>query len=254
MTVVVDLTPVIDGTGPARLLDMVAGRSADALSSWLAKRDENFRSRVKVVAMDGFAGYRTATAAELPAARAVMDPFHVVHLAAEELTVCRQRIQQAICGHRGRSGDPLFGIRRILLTRTELLTDKQKLKLAAALDRDDAHLPVEVTAWCYQDLIAANANPDRRAGKLAMFKCLKRIRTGLPKGLEELAQLGRSLWRRRAEILAYFDVRVSNGPVEAINGRLEHLRGIALGFRNLDHYILRSLIHSGQLQERINAL
>ncbi len=87
-----------------------------------------------------------------------------------------------------------------------------------------------------------------------MFKCLTRIRTGLPKGLEELAQLGRSLWRRRHEILAYFDVGVSNGPVEAINGRLEHLRGIALGFRNLDHHILRSLIHSGQLQERINAL
>ncbi|TCW18436.1 hypothetical protein EDD19_1624, partial [Dietzia cinnamea] len=26
------------------------------------------------------------------------------------------------------------------------------------------------------------------------------------------------------------------------------------GFRNLNHYILRSLIHSGQLQNRINAL
>lgn len=39
-----------------------------------------------------------------------------------------------------------------------------------------------------------------------------------------------------------------------LNARLEHLRGIALGFRNLKHYILRSLIHSGQLQKRINAL
>ncbi|WP_260870767.1 transposase, partial [Gordonia paraffinivorans] len=46
----------------------------------------------------------------------------------------------------------------------------------------------------------------------------------------------------------------SNGPVEAINGRLEHLRGIALGFRNLGHYILRSLIHSGGLAERLHAL
>ena len=80
------------------------------------------------------------------------------------------------------------------------------------------------------------------------------LRKGLPAGLEELAQLGRTLWRRRADILAYFDLGASNGPVEAINGRLEHLRGIALGFRNLDHYILRSLIHSGQLQDRINAL
>ena len=204
--------------------------------------------------MDGFAGYRTATASALPDARAVMDPFHVVHLAAEKVTVCRQRVQQATRGHRGRSGDPLFGIRRILLTRTELLTAKQSAKLQAALDANDAHVAVEVTAWCYQDLIAAYGNPDRRAGKLLMFKCLKRIRTGLPSGLEELAQLGRSLWRRRHQILAYFDVGVSNGPVEAINGRLEHLRGIALGFRNLGHYILRSLIHSGQLLDRINAL
>ena len=32
----------------------------------------------------------------------------------------------------------------------------------------------------------------------------------------------------------YFDrPGTSNGPTEAINGRLEHLRGTALGFRNL---------------------
>lgn len=42
--------------------------------------------------------------------------------------------------------------------------------------------------------------------------------------------------------------------MEAINGRLEYLQGIALGFRNLDHYVVRSLIHSGQLRDRINAL
>lgn len=82
-----------------------------------------------------------------------------------------------------------------------------------------------------------------------------RWRTGVPKGLTELATLGRTLWRKRAAILAYFDTGASNGPVEArFNGRLEHVRGIAVAFRNLDHYILRSLIHSGQLQERINAL
>ena len=46
----------------------------------------------------------------------------------------------------------------------------------------------------------------------------------------------------------------SNGPVEAINARLEHLRGIALGFKNLNHYILRCLIHPGQLKDKINAL
>lgn len=34
--------------------------------------------------------------------------------------------------------------------------------------------------------------------------------------------------------MAYFDrPRTSNHPTEAINGRLEHLRGIAQGFRSL---------------------
>ena len=133
VTVLVDLTPVVDGAGPSRLLDMVPGRSAKVLTEWLDARDQVFRDRVKVVTMDGFAGYHTAAAKAVPEARTVMDPFHVVHLAADKLTVCRQRIQQATTGHRGRSGDPLYGIRRTLRTRAELLTDKQKVRLFKAM-------------------------------------------------------------------------------------------------------------------------
>jgi len=36
VTLIIDLTPVADKTGPARLLDLVEGRSATALASWLA--------------------------------------------------------------------------------------------------------------------------------------------------------------------------------------------------------------------------
>ena len=73
------------------------------------------------------------------------------------------------------------------------------------------------------------------------------LRTGLPAGLEELAQLGRTLHRRRDDVLAYFTHRASNGPTEAINGRLEALRRNALGFRNLINYRIRSLLHCGGL-------
>ncbi len=156
-----------------------------------------------------------------------MDPFHVIHLAAEKLTLCRQRVQQVTCGHRGRSGDPLFGIRRTLLTRIGLLTDKQKTRLRTGLDAHEEHLAVSVTYAIYQELIDAYDQERKRDGKILMYKVLKKIHTGLPAGLAELAQLGRSLWARRKEILAYFDTGASNGPVEAINGRLEHLRGIA---------------------------
>ena len=103
-------------------------------------------------------------------------------------------------------------------------------------------------------MIQAYGHPKKSEGKKLMERIINTLRMGVPKGLEELAQLGRTLWRRREDVLAYFDIGASNGPVEAINGRLEDLRGIALGFRNLDHYILRCLIHSGQLHARINAL
>jgi transposase len=64
---------------------------------------------------------------------------------------------------------------------------------------------------------------------------------------------GRDSPRLPGDILAYFDHHASNGPTEAINGRLEALRRNALGFRNLTHYRLRSL-HCGNLAQRINAL
>lgn len=68
----------------------------------------------------------------------------------------------------------------------------------------------------------------------------------LPQDLIEVRSLATTLTKRTTDILAYFDhVGSSNGPIEAINGRLEHLRGSALGFRNLANYAARSLLESG---------
>ncbi|TCM46524.1 transposase [Kribbella sp. VKM Ac-2568] len=122
---IVDLTAVRDGTGPARLLDMVEGRSKQAFKYWLADRDEAWRDAVDVVAMDGFTGFKTATAEELPDATAVMAPFHVVRLAGDALDRCRRRVQLAIHGHRGMKNDRLYSARRTLHTGAGLLTDKQ---------------------------------------------------------------------------------------------------------------------------------
>jgi transposase len=76
VTVIIDLTPIRDGTGPSRLLDMVQGRSKRAFKTWLAARSTSWREGLEVVAMDGFTGFKTATTEELPDATAVMDPFY----------------------------------------------------------------------------------------------------------------------------------------------------------------------------------
>ena len=85
VTVIIDLTPAHDKSGPARLLDMVEGRSKAVFKQWLAGQPKAWRDNIEVVAMDGFTGFKTAAAEELPDAVAVMDPFHVVRLAGDAL-------------------------------------------------------------------------------------------------------------------------------------------------------------------------
>jgi transposase len=252
VTVIIDLTGVRDRTGPARLLDMVEGRSKQAFKTWLAERPESWRQAVEVVAMDGFTGFKTATTEELPDAVAVMDPFHVVRLAGDALDQCRRRVQQTIHGHRGRKNDPLYSARRTLHTGAGLLTGKQNDRLAN-LFASDEHVEVEATWGIYQRMITAYREPDRTRGRELMNKLIKSVSHAVPAALTEVITLGRTLNKRATDILAYFDnPHTSNGPTEAINGRLEHLRGSALGFRNLTNYIARSLLETGGFRPQLH--
>ena len=202
--------------------------------------------------MDGFTGFKTATAEELPDAVAVMDPFHVVRLAGDALDKCRRRVQQAIHGHRGMKNDPLYSARRTLHTGAGLLTDKQKDRLSALFAAEDArpgrghlgHLPAD-------DRRLPRTRP--APGRELMAKLIDVVSHGVPKALTEIITLGRTLKKRAADVLAYFDrPGTSNGPTEAINGRLEHLRGSALGFRNLTNYIARSLLETGGFRPQLH--
>ncbi len=252
VTVIIDLTAIRSGTGPARLLDMVAGRSKQVFKTWLSQRPQPWRDKVEVVAMDGFTGFKTAATEELPEAVAVMDPFHVVRLAGDALDRCRRRTQQQLHGHRGRTGDPLYRARRTLHTGADLLTDKQRTRLVDLFTPDE-HVQVQATWGVYQRMIAAYRQPDRAAGKQLMQQLIDSLHSGVPKALTEVLTLGRTLRRRATDVLAYFDrPGTSNGPTEAINGRLEHLRGSALGFRNLTNYIARSLLETGGFRPRLH--
>ena len=117
--------------------------------------------------MDGFGGYKTAATDQLPEAATMMDPFHVVALADTKLDLCRQRVQQQTCGHRGSTGDPLYRVRRILRIRLPLLSTRQQARLTAVF-ADDNHISVVVTWSVYQRIIAAYCQPDRRRGRTVL--------------------------------------------------------------------------------------
>jgi transposase len=88
----------------------------------------------------------------------------------------------------------LYGIRRIGRTRIQLLSGRPYDRLTTVLDAEE-HLAVKVAYVIYQKIIAAYADSNRRRGKRAMTRLIDSIRRGVPAGLEEIAQLGRTLWR-----------------------------------------------------------
>ena len=189
--------------------------------------------------MDGFTGFKYAAIEELPGARAVMDPFHVVRLAGDALDECRRRIQQELHHRRGRATDPLYKARRMLDTRSCLFTRRQQHQLAD-LFASDCHVALEVTWSVYQNIIDAYRDSNKIHGKALMEAEINTLTsTRVPRDLTELITLGRTLKRRDGDILAYFDhPHTTGGPTEPINGRLEHLRGSALGLakpHQLDH-------------------
>ena len=89
------------------------------------------------------------------------------------------------------------------------------------------------------------------APRCALIDCL---RQGVPAALVELRRLGRTLTQRAVDVLASFErPGTSNGPTEALDGRLEHLRGSARGFRNRKFdYIARSLLETGGFRPRLH--
>ena len=112
---------------------------------------------------------------------------------------------------------------------------------------------VQATWGIYQHMIAAYREPDRKRGRELMQQLIGSISHSVPTALREVITLGRTLKRRAVDVLAYFDrPGTSDRPTEAINGRLEHLRGSALGFRNLTNYIARSLLETGGFRPRLH--
>ncbi len=245
VTVIIDRTSIRDGTGPARLLDMVEGRSKQAFKTWLAERPTAWRDTVEVVAMDGFTGFKTAPSEELPDAVAVMDPFHVVRLAGDALDQCR------------RPSSTLFTGTAAANTTSSIVRDAPCTPARTCSPRSNANACTTCSSptstsksrrpWgTYQRMITAYREPDRTRGRDLMSTLIESLSAGVPHALTELITLGRTLTKRAVDVLAYFDrPGTSNGPTEAIIGRLEHLRGSALGFRDLTNYIARSLLQSG---------
>ena len=59
------------------------------------------------------------------------------------------------------------------------------------------------------------------------------------------ARLNRTIRKWAAQIVAWHQSNVSNGPTEAINNLVKRVERTAFGFRRFEHYRIRALLYAG---------
>lgn len=228
------------------LIDVIDGRNAFVLRSWLRNRPPGWLAGVRVVTIDPFEAYRAGLSPGLSHALVVADGFHIVRLANRAVDGARRRTQQDQIGHRGRRGDPLYDARKVLITGAERLNDRGWGRLNIALDAGDPRNEV-LAAWLAKEhlrevyTVIDPTRADRLLGEV-IDEC---ARTDIP----ELVRLAGTLTRWRTEIINRHRTGDSNGPTEAMNLLIKNIKRAGCGFRNFHHYRLRLLAHCGILWE-----
>jgi transposase len=226
-----------------RLLDVVADRTRAAVDGWLGARTQDWLARIATVALDPWRGYASALVVPLGHATVVVDHFHAIRLANAVVDQVRRRTQQATLGHRGRKPDPLYRIRRLLLTAAEQLTSRGRVRLRAGLAVGDPTGEVAV-AWQGKELLRAVYAAGDLAHARAALGRFYRWSDGV--GVAELSRLARTVRAWEAEILAWHATGgCSNGPTEAVNLLIKKVKRVGHGFRNFANYRLRLLLHCG---------
>ena len=132
----------------------------------------------------------------------------------------------------GRTGDPLYGIRRVLRCRVDHLSVKARARLETGLAAGDPDGEVTI-AWTIAQQVMALYRIDDPAQARARAADLIAALRACP--IPELARLGRTLHVWRDELVAHFDhPAVSNGPTENLNLKIKNTKRITRGYRNFD--------------------
>jgi transposase len=175
-----------------RLLDIVHNRTAAAVSTWLDGYEKAWLAAIDTVTIDPHQGYANGVAEHLAHATLVVDHFHSIKLGNTMVDDVRRRVQQQTLGHRGRKDDPLYGVRRVLLTGAERLTARQWARLEAAWDLGDPNHEV-YNAWAVKealrDVYRSGSLPAARAELVDCYAWAK------DSGVAECRRLARTVRR-----------------------------------------------------------
>jgi transposase len=207
------------------------GKGADALQPFW-KRLRGSHAKIKAVAMDMSPAYREAVSKHLPKAKIVFDHFHVIKLFNEKLSDLRRLLfQQA----EDEEKKVLKGVRWLLLKNPENLDPvrNEKRRLVAALRLNK---PLAVAYYMKEDLRLLWSQENKTQAKRFLNDWIARAQVS---GIKMLKSFANTLQDHREGILAYYNFRISTGPLEGTNNKIKTMKREAYGYRDEEFFVLK---------------
>ena len=184
------------------------------------------RLDVKIVCMDLSSVYRSLVKELFPNARIVADKFHVMKLLMPSIMKERQSVE----GHHKKT----LGRKRLLCHRGRLdysIRSEMDVALKNYSGLNELYRAKESLARLY-----------RCSGFKRAFLSYRKLVAQLEKANHpRLKTLLKTLIKWRDEILSYFQIKVTNGVTEAINGNAKALQRRARGYKQFKNYRLALL-------------
>jgi transposase len=216
------------------------GKGAKALEPFW-RRLKSSRASIEAVAMDMSAAYVDAVTGNLPGVPIIFDRFHVVKLFNEKLTALRRQLQRQASEA---DQEVLKGTRWLLLKNPAKLDDrrneKDRLEKALLLNK-----PLAAAYYLKEHLRTKLwAQPTKSEAGILLDDWI-----GQARALEQpiMNTLAGTLEGHREGILAWYDHRITNGPLEGMNNKVKTMQRQAYGFRDTEFFKLRILaIHEAR--------
>ena len=218
------------------------GKGAKALNPFW-KRLRGSQAKIEAAAMDMSQAYRQAVSTNLPRAKIVFDRFHVMKLFNDKLSDLRRALHREATDKVRKK--VLKGTRWLLLKAAENLDEKRDEKKtldeALALNKSLA-----AAYYLKEDLRQLWEQPGKVFATAFLNGWIKRAEGS---GIKVLQQLAKTLAAHRSGLLAYYDVRITSGPMEGTNNKIKTMKRQAYGFRDKEFFKLKILaIHEARYE------
>jgi transposase len=216
------------------------GKKADALDPFW-ERLKRAKAKIEAVAMDMSPAYLGAVTENLPKAVVVFDHFHVIKLFNDQLSELRRDLY-----HEAKDvlqKKILKGTRWLLLKNPDNLDSvkKEKDRLEEALQLNK---PLSCAYYLKEDLRQIWLQNSKAKAERVLTDWIKRAESS---GIKMLMKFAKTIAAHRSGILAYYDYRISSGPLEGTNNKIKTMKRMAYGFRDMEFFKLKIMaIHEAK--------